>query len=1431
MKTAQKMVDDVAKKSGYGIKAYHGTGFEFTVFDKMKQGSNYEDWGRLGKGFYFAPNERSAKMWAERSRGGKTKVMPVYLKGENLLDVYGALPDDLVDTIPKDWDSLTQRLAQKYSANYVEYMQEFGYNVQEILSSKGYDGLMADDTEYVVFEPEQVKSADAVTYDDNGNVVPLSERFNSKEQDIRYSLSDDYAPLTEAEANERDSQQRGGLFALNENDMPPEVDAPYYEELDTEPVNPFDERDMDDVGKRNVKAYMYENPEVKPFFQEEAQIMLRELQDSTKGEKQFNSQLYYETGGEQGWFGTKRQTSEEVAYLLDRFNYTYADIEKGLKAIIEDHGAENNAISKRIEFMIDERLREGYTDFTSGYDIPNNPDYLDLLKNKNITEYTDEAYNNWLQSLADEEPNDGITFDSTVEQPKVEDIAPVKASEEKQATPKQATKKQAKQKVKGTTEHQEIAKILDVEPKTEGQRNSRKWAIFKANVFDKGAVFEDLSLKKKNRELMGKWNHTLYSEARAQRLIGNGDEKNNVKALNSIIEEVGKEGLTSSLQEYLYHKHNVDRMTLANRFKDAENKAVFGEHVTAEMSQEIVDQYEFAEPKLMEYAEQIYNYNKHLRKMLVDGGVISQETADLWEKMYPHYVPIRRVNDTGLNVNVPLDTGRTGVNAPIKRATGGSADILPLFDTMAMRTLQTYKAVAKNNFGVELKNTLGGETVSMPTTVDELIDSLDAQEDLLQEGKNGSKPTFTVFENGERVTFEITEDMYDALKPVSDSSLLSKTIKPLNIASNIHRGLLTEYNPVFLLTNGIKDIQDILINSQHATRTYLKIPEAHLQVLKKGYWYNEYMANGGDQNTYFDNETNTFETKEESTAKKVITFPLNAISRVNNYVEVIPRLAEYIASRESGRSVEVSMLDSARVTTNFKAGGDLTKFINRNGGTFLNASVQGAMQQVRNVREANANGLKGWANLATKFAIAGAPAFILNNLIWDDDEEYEELSDYVKQNYYIVGKYGDGQFIRIPKGRTVAVIQEGIRQIGNKVTGNDEADLKSFLEFMVTNLAPNNPLENNVLAPIMQVKNNETWYGEELVPTRLQDLPASEQFDESTDLLSRAIGEKFDISPIKVNYLLDQYTGGIGDVALPILTPEAKSGADTFGEHMIAPLVDKFTTDSTMNSQSVSDFYELSDELRVIANGSEATERDILRNQYMSAMSSEIGELYGEKREIQNSDLSNRTKYLKVKEIQKRINELTEEAIYQIDTFGSAKVTGRYAWMGDKQFLKSDEGEWRTISEERVAKQEQASELLGISASEYWDNDDDKYTYDWAVKNPEYYQVSRAISDDILTYWKHNDHMWNNIRADKDENGKSISGSKKRKIIEYINTIEDLSYEGKLVLYKKYYPADDTYNNEIIDYLNSRDDITYEQMEMILEELDFKVDEHGNITW
>lgn len=167
----------------------------------------------------------------------------------------------------------------------------------------------------------------------------------------------------------------------------------------------FQNRDFNDVGNQKIKAYMYENPEVKPFFQVEAEVMLNDLKNSTKGEKFYNDRLYYDTNGEYGWTGTKRFTSDDIAYLLD-YGYSYAEIEKGLKAIIEDDGRENNACSKRIEFLLNDRLMDGYTDWQSNEFVPPNQEYRNMILEKQINAYSKEAFEEYLKNAERYAPKD-----------------------------------------------------------------------------------------------------------------------------------------------------------------------------------------------------------------------------------------------------------------------------------------------------------------------------------------------------------------------------------------------------------------------------------------------------------------------------------------------------------------------------------------------------------------------------------------------------------------------------------------------------------------------------------------------------------------------------------------------------------------------------------------------------------------------------------------------------------------------------------------------------------------------------------------------------------------------------------------------------------------------------------------------------------------
>lgn len=129
------------------------------------------------------------------------------------------------------------------------------------------------------------------------------------------------------------------------------------------------------------------------------------------------------------------------------------------------------------------------------------------------------------------------------------------------------------------------------------------------------------------------------------------------------------------------------------------------------------------------------------------------------------------------------------------------------------------------------------------------------------------------------------------------------------------------------------------------------------------------------------------------------------------------------------------------------------------------------------------------------------------------------------------------------------------------------------------------------------------------------------------------------------------------------------------------------------------------------------------------------------------------------------------------------------------------------------------------------DNDMTLEEFDLFAKNPSKFYIAKTVGG-YGTYKSVTSEL-GEIYADKDEDGKSISGSAKRKKTEYINSL-DLDYGQKIILYRSLYDSKadkEAYNMEIVEYLNSREDISYEEMKTILEELDFKVHDDGTITW
>lgn len=131
------------------------------------------------------------------------------------------------------------------------------------------------------------------------------------------------------------------------------------------PEQHIDQRDVSTVGSRKVNAFQFDNPQLHDYFVGAARGMMEDLSNSTRGER-WSTEVYNTESGavETTWDGTKRSTTQEIAWLLDECKLSYADVEKALQAIIDDHGQENYAAAKKVELALDSMLSNGYTDAT-----------------------------------------------------------------------------------------------------------------------------------------------------------------------------------------------------------------------------------------------------------------------------------------------------------------------------------------------------------------------------------------------------------------------------------------------------------------------------------------------------------------------------------------------------------------------------------------------------------------------------------------------------------------------------------------------------------------------------------------------------------------------------------------------------------------------------------------------------------------------------------------------------------------------------------------------------------------------------------------------------------------------------------------------------------------------------------------------------------
>jgi hypothetical protein len=649
-------------------------------------------------------------------------------------------------------------------------------------------------------------------------------------------------------------------------------------------------------------------------------------------------------------------------------------------------------------------------------------------------------------------------------------------------------------------------------------------------------------------------------------------------SFKNIIDRVPKSQETA-FNDYLLNRHNVYRMN--------EGKPVFGENITSDISLKRIAEYEAKYPEFKQTAEMYDKFmNDFMETWGVKSGLISEDTWKVLKEKYPHYVPTYRVLEEVLGPK-PLNAKRAFVNQPniVKKATGSSKPVInPLEKSMELVD-KTVKAAKYNEVGQTIvdeirknpdKLRIWAELIEEPADmqmpkgldIEEVMEEFNKQYDsIFKKEKLNAPNVVRVMENGKPVYLKINDkDFFEAVTGLTRSkpSDLEKIAKYITTP---FKSLITTKNPVFAVRNLARDIPTAYINGSemNPVKFVMGLMDAAKDMKNNSEMFKEYKALGGGESDFLKSDLKKLYRKD------------GPISTFNNFIESIPRYAEYKRSViKGGNTFEAKMkalYNANEVTTNFARSGNITKSVDSLV-PYLNASVQGLDKMIRQAVK------NPFGTVGKGVVIVTVPAVGLY-FVNKDNPYYHELDNRTKDNYFIIPNFQDKDsqgipktFIKIPKSREYGVMLGALFERALRAKQGEKNAFKGFGKQVTLNLAPNNPLENNIFSPIItNLPSNKDFAGRTIVPYSLSGRSPRYQYDDQTTEIAKFLGDKFNFSPKQIDYLIDAYTGIVGDMVIAA-TKKSTYAGDNVKDKILRPITSQFKSDPLYSNDIVNTFYE-----------------------------------------------------------------------------------------------------------------------------------------------------------------------------------------------------------------------------------------------------------------
>lgn len=603
-----------------------------------------------------------------------------------------------------------------------------------------------------------------------------------------------------------------------------------------------------------------------------------------------------------------------------------------------------------------------------------------------------------------------------------------------------------------------------------------------------------------------------------------------------------------------------------------------------------------------------------------------------------------------------------------------------------------------------------------PDTVQTLIDEINGLGMRFVGTRTGSgrNTVSGVDEFGRRFYYDIHDaGLFNLLAGNTYSaSIVPEGLRKFNRAFT---ALTTGSNPLFAIKNAQRDIQ-ASVNTGTWALTYAdgmaKWLWALAEVMTGSESFRQWQAMGGGEH----NRISTTLTKKEAgeltrevgrmllrgrrgaggrfrTRKGRLDQIVQTISfaGLNNAIENASRFAEWRFGRHDLTTEEGRMeayMRSQDVTVNFGTIGasgfiqNLARVV-----PFMNASLQGLNKDINIVKDlfsrdsaVRAEAIPKAGKTLMNAALTAAVQMLMLKMFGgsDDDDDYALLNDEMKMGNLIIpipknifkaiqdATGFNKPYLRIPIAQGPMNMGAYALMLDMMANVADYSPMEISLWGAAKSLFADSLPDGTVFQGLMDAMNNRTWYGGEIENYYMQQGSWYNRYDEEVPTATIRLARFLRVSPAKLDYVLNQYTGIIGKLAAPMM---AGGSLEERGDRLVNSLLGNYTVDPVTTNDLTGDYKSAKtiisetiydgkngQPMGHIAYGADAGEAYAAAKHMQNTFSridKELKNLWAEYNEINadptmgDGDKSRRMRRIR----EEQINPLYQEALAEFDEF------------------------------------------------------------------------------------------------------------------------------------------------------------------------------------